>query len=156
MVRAGPADDDGAVKRSEALAALSRDHHEALVIALYLRAATPDTAHFAQSRFQKYFHERGSRHLEIEEEILLPFLEIYAQGKVFARRIREEHHQLRLLGERSSSAAGPVRATGHAHSLGHALRDHVRFEERDVFPFLESVLSHAELAEVARRLEDTA
>lgn len=139
------------MKRSAALAVLSRDHHEALAIARGLRAVTPDTAAAALASFDEYFHERGARHFELEEQVLLPVLETSPEGVRFASRVRDEHRWVGLLSGRTRRRGEIV---DRARDLGDLLHDHVRFEERVVFPFLEESLSHRELDAIARGLGD--
>lgn len=60
------------MKRSEALAHLSRDHHQALVIARGLRRATHETVAGAREAFLSYWSADGRRHFSLEEELLFP------------------------------------------------------------------------------------
>jgi hemerythrin-like domain-containing protein len=126
------------------------DHREALGLAQHLRAATVRTADAALAAFDEYFRERGERHFELEERVLLPTLEAFPEGVRLASRVRDEHRWVRLLRERARGGADRVE---RVHDLGDVLNDHVRFEDRVVFPFLEEVLSRRELDAVARRLD---
>ena len=54
------------MKRSDALAPLSRDHQHALYAALRLRRAHPATVRDAVESFLRFFEEEGRRHFEIE------------------------------------------------------------------------------------------
>ncbi|MGH2928070.1 MAG: hemerythrin domain-containing protein, partial [Solirubrobacteraceae bacterium] len=62
------------MKRHPAIAALSRDHHHALVVAQRLRRATDDDGSDARARetFLEYWRADGAQHFREEEEILLP------------------------------------------------------------------------------------
>lgn len=60
------------MKRSEALAILSRDHHQALFVAHKLRRATVETARAERQRFLDFWLPDGRRHFRLEEELLLP------------------------------------------------------------------------------------
>ncbi|MEO6857619.1 MAG: hypothetical protein ABI323_03400 [Solirubrobacteraceae bacterium] len=60
------------MKRSGALAPLSRDHHHALVVAAQLRRASPLTAEPAREAFLAYWNQEGAERFREEEEILLP------------------------------------------------------------------------------------
>src|SRR5829696_1187367 len=60
------------MKRSDALAPLSRDHHQGLFVALQLKRATPATAAEARVAFLSFFERAGARHFRAEEEVLLP------------------------------------------------------------------------------------
>ena len=134
------------MKRSEALAVLSRDHHQALAVALPLRRATAASLDGALAGFHDYFDGRGERHFDAEEEVLLPVLRGVPDGGALADRIVAEHEQLRRL------AADAGSSTAAAVALGDALHDHVRFEEREVFPLIEQTLGDDELAALGERL----
>ena len=50
------------MKRSAALTSLSRDHHQALVVAQRLRRADAESASDAREQFLTYWGEHGRRH----------------------------------------------------------------------------------------------
>ena len=136
----------GEMKRSAALAPLSRDHQHALDAALRLRRASPDSVSEAVAHFQRFFEREGRRHFEIEERLLLPALP--AGDEEWARcvrRVRADHDAIRAaaaaLGSDRSSAAD----VAAARSLGARLADHVRFEARVLFEMLERRLAAPEL-----------
>jgi hypothetical protein len=143
------------VKRSAALAALSRDHHKALFVAQHLRRADADTAADARSRFLAYWTEHGRAHFRREEEILLPG---YAANG-------DAHHPLvlRALGDHVAirQRAGVVAADPSAdpetlRDLGERLSAHVRLEERELFPLIEADMPADELVDLALVLDDPA
>jgi hemerythrin-like domain-containing protein len=138
------------MKRSEALAELSRDHHQALVVALRLRRATTAGAASAVAGFRDYFESVGDRHFDLEEAILLPALVEEGEWAALTERVREEHRALRASGTRVLRDEADV---SELHELGEALDAHVRFEERELFPFLEQRLTVAQLIDLGRRLE---
>jgi len=140
------------VKRSAALASLSRDHHQALVVAQHLRRADADTAADARSRFLAYWTEHGHAHFRREEEILLPGYAAYGDA----------HHPLVLhaLGDHVAirQRAGAVAADPSAdpeilRDLGERLSAHVRLEERELFPLIEADMPEAELTALALALD---
>jgi hemerythrin-like domain-containing protein len=140
------------MKRDPALVTLSHDHHVALYVAQTLKRATADTASDARAAFVAYWEEHGRGHFRLEEEILLP---AYAHHG-------DPHHPLvaRALcdhvGIRASADALAVDARPDPpvlHELGTSLADHVRLEERQLFPLIESALPAARLATVAAALE---
>lgn len=79
-------------------------------------------------------------HFRIEEAVLLPALAA-AGEETLVRRTLEDHAALRAL------AADP--ASGVA--FGRRLREHVRFEERELFPACEARLGDATLEAIAAR-----
>jgi hypothetical protein len=127
------------VKRSAALTPLSHDHQHALDAALRLRRADEATLDAAIAGFQEFFEREGRRHFAIEEELVLPALPAddpeWAAG---VERVRDDHAAIR-------AAAGALGDAADARALGERLNDHVRFEERTLFPLIERRLAGAEL-----------
>ncbi len=124
----------GVVKRDPRLQGLSSEHHQALVLARTLETgrAVPDLA----ARFAAELEP----HFRIEEEMLLPALAA-AGEETLVRRTLDDHAALRAL------VADP--ASGVA--FGRRLREHVRFEERELFPACEAHLGDEVLEAVAAR-----
>lgn len=141
------------MKRSDALAGLSRDHHQALTVALRLRRATADTAAGALAGFEEYFERAGDRHFDAEEAVLLPALPETGEWATLSTRVRDEHRALRARAARVLATGGETDVS-RVRELGEALDAHVRFEERELFPFLEQHLSAAELIDLGQRLAD--
>jgi hypothetical protein len=59
------------MKRSEALAPLSRQHHQGLFVALKLKRADSSGAVEAGRAFLEFWKGEGREHFRIEEEVLL-------------------------------------------------------------------------------------
>lgn len=125
----------GAMRRSTYLAPLSREHHSALEHALRLRRATPDTVEHRVRRFADYFAADGRRHLADEERRLLPLLSGREAGRRLAERLLAEHAELRCGADDVTGRPGDVAA---AQRLGELLYAHVRFEERELFRWVEA------------------
>jgi hemerythrin-like domain-containing protein len=141
------------MKRSAALAPLSRDHHHALEAALRLRRAQHGDLHDAVRHFQDFLEPRGRRHFEIEEELLVGALpETDGDWLAATARMLDEHARIRRLADLVAGRPAEDRLA-HAHELGELLRDHVRFEEREVFPLLEARLPASELAALGAAVE---
>jgi hemerythrin-like domain-containing protein len=138
------------MKRSAALAALSRDHHHALEAALRLRRA--DAADLdGVAHLQTFWQARGRRHFEIEERLILPALpQTDADWREAAARVRDEHARIRAAVDALGGGGAPLEA---AHGLGQLLRDHVRFEERQLFGLLEARLPEPDLANLGEAIE---
>jgi quercetin dioxygenase-like cupin family protein len=141
------------VRRHDALVPLSHDHHHGLVGALRLRrAADGDAAarRDAAAAFLELFEAETRRHFRDEEEQLLPLLvELGPGAGELLTQTLLDHQRLRalVLELRAALAAGDVPAP-LARELGQGLHDHIRFEERTLFPFVEERLS----AEALERL----
>jgi hypothetical protein len=136
------------MRRSAALAPLSRDHQHALDAALRLRRADPAGVAAAIAHFRAFFEREGGRHFAIEEEILLPALPgDDTEWAPCVARIRDDHAAVRAA---AAAAAPPDPAAAAvsvaaARALGERLAAHVRFEERIAFEVLERRLSDGEL-----------
>jgi hemerythrin-like domain-containing protein len=133
------------MRRSPELTPLSHVHHVALEHALRLRRADDDDVAAVTARFRAFFAEEGERHLQREEEVLVPAL---AGAEALRERLLAEHALIRQL----TRALGGSPRREDVHALGLLLTDHVRFEERELFPLLEARLTAGELAAVGRRL----
>jgi hemerythrin-like domain-containing protein len=125
---------------------LGHDHHQALEAALRLRRATAEDVNDAVERFREFWNERGRRHFEIEEELVLPALQGDEEWDALADRVRHEHELLRTRAE----SLGTVES---AHVLGQLLNDHVRFEERELFQVLEARLDPARLSTLGHEIK---
>jgi len=117
-----------------------------LEAALRLRRATADDLDDAVGRFREFWSERGRRHFEIEEELVLPALEGDQAWDGLADRVRQEHEQLRTRAESLDTVES-------AHALGQLLNDHVRFEERELFQVLEARLDPGQLSRLGQEIK---
>jgi hypothetical protein len=142
------------MKRSAALAPLSRDHHHALHAALLLRRATGEDVEAHVAHFLAFWHHDGRRHFEIEERRLLPALPgDDPRSGPLAQRVLDEHAQIRALARGLEERPGEP-GVDAARALGELLHAHVRFEERELFPLLELRLTDAELARLGRAISE--
>jgi hemerythrin-like domain-containing protein len=140
------------MKRSEALAQLSRDHHQGLVVAQRLRRAAPATASAARDAFLEFWKTEGHAHFTAEEEILLPvFARHEAPTHDAVVRVLTDHVDLRRLANSLERCGTP--SCDQLRELGERLHAHIRHEERVLFPLIEAALSTDELARLAAALE---
>jgi hypothetical protein len=140
------------VKRSAALAPLSRDHHHALVVARALSRADPAGAGAAADRFVAFMGDDGLRHFALEEEVLAPLVPADVPEQALVARMLEDHRRLRESWRRLRGRSAPPEIDA-LHDLGVRLRAHVRMEEEELFPYLEASLDAAVLEQVGVRLE---
>lgn len=145
------------LKRHPALVALSRDHHGALMQALWLRRAAQVSNVAAAApvaeEFLAFYTNELLGHFADEEEVLLP-VAAHADPEG-ADRIRSEHAELHAWTARlrEALAAGTDARTAAGH-LGQLLDDHVRFEERSFFMAVQAVLSDTELSGLERAMNE--
>jgi tellurite resistance-related uncharacterized protein len=142
------------VQRHPGLQRLSREHHQALVLARLLRSAgaqaegSRDEAWLSRVRADWTAHI--APHFAVEERELLALC--HGAGPelaAHAQTIRADHDALRSMWQGLDSAS----ATSDATTLADRLESHVRFEERVWFPALEAALDEATLAELEWRLD---
>ncbi|HZJ09884.1 MAG TPA: hemerythrin domain-containing protein [Trueperaceae bacterium] len=142
------------MKRHIALRPLSRDHHQALVIARRLRHANRDTAAETAAAFLQFWHTHGLRHFREEEEILLPaYAEHGDPEHPLVARVLVDHVVIRR-GARRLETAGAA-SPADLRELGERLTDHVRLEERQLFPLIEEAMPAEAATALAEALAET-
>ena len=126
------------MKRNPLLQPLSREHHTALTLAKACERAAKsnDEVQVSQTcqRAIRAFSNQLEPHFQIEEISLLPLLHS-KETQPLAERTLADHQQLRVL--INALRQNDVEAL---NSFGKCLTAHVRFEERELFPVLESLL----------------
>lgn len=139
------------MKRHPALEPLSRDHHHALVVAQRLKRADPVSAAEARAGFMTYWEAEGRNHFRHEEEILLPACVPYvAPEEPVVAKVLTEHVRIRHLADAVARTDRP--RIDRLHDLGRQLDDHVRREERELFPLIERSLPDEMLGELVTLL----
>ena len=122
--------------RTGALLSLSREHHASLVMARAARkAAESDDSAIcaaAMTRIEAHWRTVLAAHFAQEEQLLQLAKE--ALDAEFVARILAEHAELRML------ACGPcaLELVARLRRFGDLLAAHVRYEERVLFPQLQS------------------
>jgi hemerythrin-like domain-containing protein len=142
------------MKRHDALAPLSRDHRRALELAeglkqggsAHFRAMLPSTAKERAAHVGRVFADELEPHFQAEEVVLHPA----TRGRDEAldavwKRILADHGQLRALRDELTERAMDADLDARLDRFGQLLADHVRYEERELFPRCEAALSPREL-----------
>lgn len=136
------------MKRSEALKPLSREHHHALFLAKVVRDQKGEGD--SRQRFLDFWGEEESIHFRIEEEVLLPGSNLSGPD--------EDPEVARMLSDHLAIRRGAARVIADEASpaelveLIDRLHDHVRFEERELFPRIERELPEDRLEELAEAI----
>jgi hemerythrin-like domain-containing protein len=144
------------MKRSRQLRPLSSDHHQALLVAFQLKKGLAGHAESAGAprdlpgliALAKRFDEHVLRaHTRAEEELLGRYL-----VDADMSRLREEHRELeRLLAAARTARPGDQR--GLLAAFADLLERHVRWEERELFPYAEGHVDEETLAVIGGELE---
>jgi hemerythrin-like domain-containing protein len=139
------------MKRHPTLQQLSRDHQLALAVALELTRAVDATADAARARFLNFWRAEGRQHFRQEEEILLPaFARRGDPRHPIVARVLTDHVELRSDAAVLAEDANPSPAV--LRRVGARLQAHVRREERQLFPLIESTLDDRALRALGARL----
>lgn len=126
------------MKRDTRLQHFSREHHQALVLALRIAKAADEAAITGLlAAVPVFFRDELEAHFAAEERDLLPALAGSANAAL-AERTLDEHRQMRHVATRI--AAGEVPALA---DFGKLLRAHVQFEEGELFPAVERAMARS-------------
>jgi len=136
------------IKRSVQLQPLSREHHDGLLFVWKIKQGlekriSPERL----KRFASWYWRNHIRpHFFQEEKVLVPFM---PEGHPMAVQLKKEHDYIRELIIRIDREPDP-----HDFSrLANLLETHIRFEERELFQYLEQHLSQEQLSQIAEKLE---
>jgi len=144
------------MKRSRELKPLSSEHHQALLVAFQLKKGLAGHAEAAGApkdlpglvTLARRFDEQVFRtHARAEEDLLGRWL---TEGDM--SRLREEHAEMTRLIEAARSGR-PNEQRGHLSAFADLLERHIRWEERELFPYAEGHVDEATLATIGGELE---
>lgn len=137
------------IKRSVHLTPLSRDHHNGLLFSWKLREGIKQ--HLPASRMRPYvtyfWREHLLEHFREEEDLLFHKLDDPLCEEALA-----QHAALR--GQFESVLESQDESTTEYGVLADLLQQHIRFEERELFPYLEQTLSPQALEYAGNVLND--
>jgi hemerythrin-like domain-containing protein len=138
------------IKRSKQLAPLSREHHDGLLFAWKIKQGIANNATVEQMRKFAlwYWQQHIKPHFFQEEKILLPYL---PADNPMRLRLKDEHDHIRelVIGLDDETEAHKR----HLIILSDLVNQHIRFEERELFPFIEQLLTPEQLDKVFTELE---
>ena len=138
------------MKRDPALSDLSRDHHQALFRAMRMKRATKDDLDEVRKDVLGFWSDHGARHFRIEEEILLPAFAAESDPSDEAVvTVLVDHIWIR---ERMDRLAADELDLAEVREVGERLEQHVRHEERVLFPLIEEALDRNALTALAQRI----
>lgn len=139
------------MKRTEELKPLSHDHFEGLAMARRIRRGLEKEADFTTiaACAARFGRTHLKHHFEQEERLLLSLLEQMEED--LAIRMSNEHEELMALA--GEMEAGPAQQQVIMR-FAQALKAHIRFEEREVFPLLEQRLDVNTLHQIGEALHE--
>lgn len=137
------------IKRNENIVKLSRDHHTTLLFCWKIRNGLKNGAEPGRIvKYVQYFKDLHMLpHFKQEEEIL--FAPVKDEQ---VRKALDDHknilQQIDDLGNEGTGIENKLML------LADTVDNHVRYEERELFPHLEEVLSKEQLEEIGRVMQD--
>jgi len=137
------------IKRSKELAPLSREHHDGLMYVWKIREGIKNgTSVDKLFNYTKWFWLQHIKpHFYQEEKILLPYL---PPNHAFTVRLQREHENIREFILNLDTEADKTTFL----QLCDLLNDHIRFEERQLFLYLEQTVSADDLKKIFEQLEE--
>ena len=142
------------MRRHDSLIPLTHDHHHVLALARRLKAAAGQDAATRMDHgreFLEFFASETVEHFRVEEEAVFPLglddpavEPLLTQAMMDHLRIHRLVAELRIAQE-DDDVPGDMLAT-----IAHTLQEHVRLEEKSLFPLIEERLSDDMEAALAR------
>jgi hemerythrin-like domain-containing protein len=134
------------IKRSKQLTPLSHDHHDGLLFAWKIRQGTKNGTDI--NTIARYAHWFWKNHLEEhfreEEQILAPHL---PRDNELVKQMFDEHTQIKSIFHGEYLANEKLLL-----ALAQTIDDHIRFEERQLFPFAEKAIAEKDLSLIQEQL----
>lgn len=135
------------MKRNPNIILLSRDHHFSLLFCWKIRQGISKNVDPKRIRpyVQYFWKEHLAEHFREEETVLM-----YGLNDPLCMRALEEHGRIASLVADIGESGGAI--ADDYRDLANLVDDHIRFEERELFPFLEETLSTERLAAIGAEL----
>ena len=132
------------MKRHEGLFPLSHHHHHALVISKDLKdigtSKGEKTYKIVLRELVEFWEKDGNEHFRDEEEVLIPlYLRFESEPYVdLVKKVLYQHAEIRglITAIRNNQQADHEQL----NLLGHLLDEHIRLEERELFPVIEEAV----------------
>jgi iron-sulfur cluster repair protein YtfE (RIC family) len=144
------------MKRHPALYQLSHDHHQGLILAQQLKRGAPQYKGLPETLEGKmdyaisFYNTELVKHFEDEEKILFPAV-IKRDGEVdkIIEEVISEHRKMEFL-------VNDLRAKNDVaklmDELGKLLENHIRKEERVLFPKIQEIMTEDELNQIVESI----
>lgn len=144
------------MKRHSALYQLSHDHHQGLILAQQLKKGAPrykgmpSTLDGKKEYAISFYNAELVKHFKDEEKILFPsVLKRDDEVDSLVEEIVSEHRKIESL---ISDLRGNNNVANIMDELGRLLENHIRKEERVLFPKIQEILSEEEIVIIGKRL----
>lgn len=155
------------MKRANQLQPLSRQHHLGLSLSNKAKKCPndPEQIHQHWQALTQYIEQDMASHFALEDDLLVSALLPYQSKNKDVQQVLDtletQHQQLQQLIAQGQNIQGQNIAPPNQQpnqqqviKLATALYEHIRFEERQLFPLAESLLSTQQLEEIYNASED--
>ena len=131
------------IKRSKQLAPLSRDHHEGLFFVWNMRQGLKNGTEIKLiAQYVQWFWKHHLQdHFKEEEQILAPHL---PADNELLQRMLNEHQNIEALIHINENIPDETLL----NQLADGVNDHIRFEERELFPYAEKFIPQDQLNKI--------
>jgi hemerythrin-like domain-containing protein len=128
------------IRRSKQLTPLSKDHHDGLLFAWKVKQGLKNGADIKliAEYVQWFWKNHLEEHFREEEQILAPHL---PADNELLKRMFDEHESIEAWIQINENIPDATLLS----NLAQAINDHIRFEERQLFPYVEKVIPENEL-----------
>ena len=128
------------IKRSKQLTPLSKDHHDGLLFAWKIKQGLKNGADIKliAQYVQWFWKNHLQEHFREEEQILAPHL---PEDNELLKQMIDEHHGIESMVHINENIADEILLL----NLAQAIDEHIRFEERQLFPYAEKAIAEKEL-----------
>ena len=135
------------MKRDKNIIPLSQAHHFGLLSGWKIKQGIKKNISYERIKNYINYHWDNSQsfHFDEEEKILFPY-----SDDELTQRALDEHKEIRELLKTLNEVEDFELLTLYADKV----TEHIRFEERVLFPHLENILTEEQLAEVGKRLNE--
>ena len=148
-------------KRHPALVPVSRDHHDGLLLAVRLqqgeRALLRLWSHEPawQARYVvEFYRDHLQRHFAVEEEQIFPLAVKHVAAAVpIVQELSRQHESLRSAVEGMKGREASV-LRSDLESLGKLLEEHIRLEDRQLFPLMEEHIDPGHLDRLEKDVQE--
>ncbi len=138
------------MKRNPNLVNLSAEHHDGLVIALRIKKAVAKLDDLSiVLDYTLHVWPTLKHHFNQEEDNFFLFPQIDSKHPLL-KRMLDEHNEFERIIQRLSTGTG--RLKDDLLSFSELLKNHIRFEERVLFPYMEEILSQDEINKIGTNL----
>jgi len=145
------------MERDTRLIQLSREHHHALVLSLRIERELPSASvtemQSLYADLVRFWNGGLQPHFSCEDECMLSRLASHADpGLQLAGRLQRDHREIEALVDTMASARTADERRDALTEFGMRLRGHIRWEERELFEWMQTDLGADDLDAIGEYL----